>query len=255
MLMTLVADQPHPETRANFALMEAGPDAMDRYWRLAVETSEYQKRLKTAGIFNYLMWIEVDQAATVRRYLAKQIPDEHHDALLFLRWDHWAVDYEAIYQASPKWRLKEMISQLSESHNCTSWPNRWEQEIWKWALSDESIPCPFDDRRGIADEQFRRRMRELIEEVDGFLYRCEETHQIVFVPTKDLKRIWQHQDHLCEIDRNKLFGFFHDASRPNYRMRAPTKQEEWLMAAFRRRSSKQKGWRERLNGHLRRFGK
>lgn len=253
--MAFDPDEPHPETRANFALMEARPGAMERFWRLAVETSEYQKRLKAAGIFNYPTWIGVDQAASVRRYLAKQIPQEHHDLTLFSRWDDWAAEYEAIYQASPKWRLKEMITQISETHHCCSWPKRWEQEIWKWAMSDEEPACPFNDRRGIFDAEFRQRLRALIEEVDGFLYRCEEAGQIVFVPTEDLQKIWRHQDHLSEIDRKRLFGFFYDASRPNYRMRAPTEEEERMMAILRRRSLRQKGWRARLTHYLKQFGR
>jgi hypothetical protein len=252
--MAFDLDEPHPETRANFALMETQPDAMDRYWRLAVETSGFLKQLRAKGIYKFSTWVGVAEAKTVTVY-ARQMPEEYHDAELFSRWDDWAAEYEAIYQASPKWRLKEMISQISETHHCSSWPKRWEQEIWKWAMSDEEPACPFDDRRGIFDAEFRQRLRALIEEVDGFLYRCEEAGQIVFVPTEDLQKIWRHQDHLSEIDRNKPFGFFYDASRPNYRMRAPTEEEERMMAVIRRRSLRQKGWRARVTRHLKQLGR
>jgi hypothetical protein len=254
--MAFDVDKPQPETCANFALMEVRPGAMERYWRLAVETLEYQKRLKAAEIFNYPTWISVGEATTVGRYLARQIPQEHHDVGLFSRWEDWASEYEEIYQASPKWRLKEMISQVSETHHFSSWPNRWEQEIWKWAMSDEGEQvCPFDDRKGIIDPEFRQRLRALIEEVGGFLYRCEESRQIVFAPAEDLEKIWRHQDHLSEIDRNKRFGFFYDATCPNFAMRAPTEEEERLMSIIRHRSLAQKGWRARLVHFLKHLGR
>jgi hypothetical protein len=248
--MAFDADEPSSGTSADFALMESRPGAMHRYWRLAVETSEYQKRLKAAGILNYPTWIKVGEAATVRRYLARQIRPEHHDVTLFSRWDDWAREYEEIYRASPKWRLKEMISRVSETHAFLSWPNRWEREIWEWAMSNEpDSACPFDDRRDFIDPEFRHRLRALIEETNGFLYRCEETQFVVFAPAEDLERIWRHQDHLAEIDRNKLFGFFDDALRPNFKMRAPTEEEERIMVTISQRSPKRIGWRARLS-HL-----
>ena len=233
--------------------METRPGAMKRYWRLAVETSDYLKPLRNAGIYKFSPWVGVDMATTVIRY-ARGMPQEHHDARLFSRWDDWAAEYDAICQTSPKWRLKRMISQVSETHNFSSWPNRWEQEVWKWAMSDEHpAACPFDDRRGYLDSEFRQRLRALIEEVGGFLYRCEETRLIIFAPTEDLDKIWGHQNHLAEIDRNKPFGFFHDASRPNYRMRPLTDEEERALAAMRRRSLRQRGWGARLTHYVKQF--
>ena len=244
--MAFNVDDPHPETCANFALLQAQPGAMERYWRLAVETSEYFRRLEANSIFKYAGWIEIDGAATLPHY-RMQIPQEHLDVALFARWEDWANEFENIYEASPKWRLKEMISDVSETHHCMSWPNRWEREIWLWAMSDEPEPeCPFDDRRSVINPQFRHRLRLLIKETNGFLHRCEEKREIVFAPAEYLERIWRHQDHLAEIDRNKPFGFFHDASRPNFKMRAPTEEEERLMAAMRRRAAAPRGWRARL---------
>lgn len=231
------------------------PGALERYWRLAVETSNYQKRLKAAGIFNYPMWVDVNHSRPTISYLAKHIPKEHQDPGLFSRWDDWATEFESIYQASPKWRLKEMISQVSETHSACSWPNRWEKEIWTWVMLADEAACPFIDRRGSFDPGFRHRLRALIEEVEGFLYRCEESGHIVFVPRADLDRIWRHQDHLAEIDRNKLFGFFYDATRPNHQMRPPTEQEEHLMTMMRRRSLAKKGWRAKVAFHLERLSR
>lgn len=247
-------DEPHPETLANFALMETRPGAMERYWQLAVETSRYQTRLKADGILNYPSWIGVDEATRSIHYLSSQIPPEHYDSALFSRWNEWVNEFDEIYQSSPKWRLKEMISQVSEAHACLSWPNRWEREIWNWAMSDDPDPvCPFVNRRGYfvdargrVDPSFRHRLRGFAREAGGFLYRSEESSQIVFVPTEGLERIWRHQDHLADIDRNKLFGFFHDASRPNFIMRAPTEEEERLMALSNARSCEKGGWRAKL---------
>lgn len=234
--------------------METRPGAMGRYWRLAVETLEYQKRLQAAGILKFRTWIEVDEAARACRYLAEQIPAEHHDPTLFARWKAWAKEFDAIYQASPKWRLKEMISEVSETHACGSWPRKWEKDIWTWATSDgPGFSCPFVDRRGCLTPDFRQRLRILVNEVNGFLYRCEETGHIVFAPSEDLEKVWRHLDHLAEIDRNKPFGFFNDATRPNFQMRAPTEEETRIMAVIRARSVAQKGWHAKLFRYLKRL--
>ena len=253
--MAFDPDEPHPETCADFAIMEARPGAMERFWRLAVETSAYQKRLKAAGIFNYPTWIDIDQAARFRRYLAKQIPQEHHDATLFSRWDDWDAEYEAIYEASPKWRLKLMISRVSETVSCISWPNRWERDVWEWAVSPkQGEKCPFYHYRAVLDGGFRNELESLVRECDGFLYRCEESGYVVFAPTDKLPKIWKHQDHLASIDREKLFGFFADYSRPNPRTyaRQPTETEERIFAELRRRKSLQSRIREGLR---KRFGR
>ena len=39
-------DVPHAETMANFALLDGDADDMDRYWRLAVETSQHISELE-----------------------------------------------------------------------------------------------------------------------------------------------------------------------------------------------------------------
>jgi hypothetical protein len=251
--MAFNVDHPSSSTRADFALMEAGPGALERYWRLAVETSQYIKRLNEAGVVRANMWFDVHEAWRVRHFVDNFIPPDSHDNDLLVRWNDWGAEYAEIHRASPKWRLKEMISEVSETHHFCSWPNRWEKEIWKWAVTDQDdVRCPFDDRKGYLNHEFRSRLRELIEEVRGFLYLCEETRNIVFVQAADLERIWRHQDHLAEIDRNKPFGFFHDATRPNFQMRAPTDEEERMFAIMRNRSKRRKRWSTRLINYVRR---
>jgi hypothetical protein len=244
--MALDRDEPSPSTIAAFALMEAQLGAMERYWRLAVDTSDYQKRLKAAGFLDYPISLGVSEATQLRKYLVPKIAAQHHDEALFERWDAWEKEYEQINQASPKWRLKAMIRDVSESHACLSWPTRWERDIWLWAMAEgKDTPCPFDNRNGVIDEDFRARMRGLIQECHGFLYRCEETGQIVFAPTDELPRIWKHQDHLARIARDKPFGFFHDMSRPNWREYsvALTDVEQHMLSVIRRPRG--------LRGHLR----
>ena len=185
-------DDPSEATRADFALMQAQPGAMERYWRLAVETWEYFRQLEANSIFKYPGWIDFDDAARLPPLYRDRIPPEHLDVALFARWEDWADEFDTIYQASPKWRMKEMISEISETHHFIGWPQRWEREIWQWAITEGPEPeCPFDDRKDVIDPQFRALLRSLIEEVDGFLYRCEDIGLIVFAPTEDLERIWR----------------------------------------------------------------
>jgi hypothetical protein len=245
-------DEPSPATVADFALMEAEAGALDRYWRLAVETSRYQKRLKAEGHLQFTSWIGVSEAELSAPNLIQRIAPEHRDEQLFARWAAWHREYEQIHAASPKWRLRKMISAVSETHHCLSWPNRWERDIWQWAMMESVDPaCPFCDRNQIFDDGFRGRMRALIQECNGFLYRCEESGQVVFAPMEALPRIWAHQDHLAAIDRAKPFGFFHDMSRPDHRDHARdlTPFEEQVLSTIKERR------RPRLRPRLRDFAR
>src|SRR5690606_28586155 len=128
---------------------------------------------------------------------------------------------------------------VSEVVSCMSWPSRWERDVWEWAISPKhGEECPFFRYRERLDGPFRERLEALVRECDGFLYRCEETLQIVFVSTPDLPRIWRHQEHLADIARDQRFGFFHDASRPDYwkHMREPIAGEERLFTRQDRRA-------------------
>lgn len=235
--MVFELDQPHSETTANFALMDARPGAMLRYWRLAVETSRYFNSLRESGeIGPGISWFQVEDAEIAGRCL-EPFRNCAEGAALIDRWARWSEEFEAIHERSPKWRLKRMIGEVSESHSFISWPNRWERSVWEYALSPtDPDPLPFDDRKGIMDSEFRQRLKALVQGCDGFLYRCEETGQIVFAPTASLPRIWKHQDHLAQIDREKPFGFLYDVSRPDWRsrVRPPTEAEERTMWGTKR---------------------
>ena len=229
-------EDPCPETRADFALLDTGPDAIGRYWKLAIETSQHIWTLENEGQRSCCSrWFYQDEARWAVRALEE--PSSLGDsAELIKRWKEWADEFEAIAARSPKWRLKGMISLISETHIRLSWPHRWERQIWDWAMGDETVSgCPFDDRDQIIDENFRLQLRQAATEAGGFLYRCEESHQIRFAPIAALDRVWRHQDHLAAIDRDKPFGFFHDVGRPDFNMRPLTSEEEETSSAMRRR--------------------
>ncbi|MGH6617246.1 hypothetical protein [Sphingomonas sp.] len=246
--------QPHPETLADFALMEARPGAMFRYWRLAVETANHVEHLREKGVLPPGGgWIEAHRASSIE-FIFKPVKEDPESKALIGRWIAWDDEYLEIYENSPKWRLKGMISSLSETHTRLSWPQGWERDVWQWAIS--KLPedgGPFDDRDGIIDAQYHMRMRDLIMQCGGFLYLSEETGQVVFARTKDLPRIWKHQDHIAEIERQKPFGFFNDMSRPNWRAftRELTEVEERMMQVPPRPT----GWKGRLLRLSRWFGR
>ena len=244
---------PHPETLANFALLDGSVDAMFSYWRLAVETVQHISKLEhSEGRGLGPRWFEVDGARRAIFCLEKLSELEDRPDLI-RRWSQWSGQFETIAKRSPKWRLKDMISDISETHAYLSWPNRWERTIWEWGMaSSEPVECPFIDHRRVIDPEFRKRLRETIEEAKGFLYRCEESGQIVFASNEELDRIWWHQDHLAAIDRDKPFGFFHDASLPNFTMRAVTEKEERMFASIARHQRRERGWLRRL---LRRYNR
>lgn len=253
--MTLAdPDPPQPALIASFALMEAEPGAMDRFRRLIAETAAYQQRLKALGRLDYPMWTGVADGVRVATYLIPQIAPKDRDESLFARWAAWTLEYERIVAASPKWRMKTMISLVSETHHCMSWPNRWERDVLIWAMAEgEEPPCPFIDRREVLNEAFRLELQRLVRECGGFLYRCEESQQVVFAPAESLPRIWQHQDHLAAIARDKPFGFFHEMSRPDHAAHARdlTPFEEQAFRAMARPA----GFRARIVAGVQRLGR
>lgn len=229
---------PEGETVAKFALLECSDGDMHMYWRLAVETSNY---LRTHG--ENRRWFDEDAASGAAKVI-KDLPDNENKKDFVNRWQAWGKLFEQIRDASPRYRLIDLISWVSETHTYLSWPNRWERAIFDWAMQSESNnPCPFKDYRGVLDVEYRQRLKDTILEAGGFLYRCEETHQIVFAPFEDLELIWANQDHLSEIDRNKPFGFFYDAGRPDRIMREPTEDEtRFLNRRVEERKSRTYRW-------------
>jgi len=228
-------EAPSESTRADFALMAADDADLHNYWRLAVETARHFVELERKLERNLAPhWFNVEDGHRAIERLAYVAPAEDNSGLTD-RWRSWDDRYRVILAQSPKWRLKLMIGRLSETHALRSWPKRWGRDVWVWAMADDDVICPFADRRGWIDPAFRQRLRQTIEEAGGFLHHCEKSGHIVFAPTADLERVWQHQDRLAALDRAKPFGFFYDASRPDFRMRKLTAQEEFMRAAIKAR--------------------
>ena len=248
--------RPEGETQAKFALIECDDEDMYEYWRLAVETSQFIGSLEHK-VMRPLRprWFEEDRASSALAKL-EQLSEFGRNPDVSARWEDWGKKFQILQDRSPRYRLIDLISWISETHSYCSWPKRWERQVYEWAMfSTDEDECPFTDNRNVIDAGYRLRLRDTIIEAGGFLYSCEETNQPVFVPTDELDAIWKHQEHLADIDRNKSFGFFYDAGRPGVQMRQPTEEEEQMLAAIQNKAARKNGPTNRLLTRLRQLAK
>jgi len=77
------------------------------------------------------------------------------------RWRQWAAGYPALLTRNPKLELRDLMQDISESHDSSSFPYRYEDAIFEWVLAGDISEPPFDDRHGIVDDAFYSAMRRL----------------------------------------------------------------------------------------------
>lgn len=209
-MMTSVIDDPHPEIIAHFALMNAAPDAMERFWHLYVDTNAYIDDLEARGDCRFSRCFGVGDANHVKRWLFGRVQPEHLDVELASRWDAWGKEYDEIFRSSPKWRMKELIQEICEVDSGRSWPDGTERDYWYWAMAENGHEeVKFLLREDII-ESYRKEMHSLVEECGGFLYTSDENGWIAFASNKELPAVWQRTGQLLPSERQKLWAEKYD---------------------------------------------
>jgi hypothetical protein len=100
---------------------------------------------------------------------------------LIERWENWNREYFEIRARSPRLELRDMMQEISESHNASSWPDGYERRLQVWVdAGDPSAPPPFDDRHRIVTATFFSRLRELRRLCGGWLYWNNDLRRVVF---------------------------------------------------------------------------
>ena len=111
-------------------------------------------------------------------------------------WRRWAQDYPALVARNPRLELRDLLQDLSERAEGSSWPCGFEWRIETWAATAdapaETFPYPaFDgDRFGISPA-LRDRLRALFRTLGGWLYYDDDAGMVVFAATQAFRLVAQ----------------------------------------------------------------
>lgn len=87
------------------------------------------------------------------------------------RWQEWNEEYYRMRSRNPRLELFDLMHEISESHDSSSWPQGYEWRIQDWVdVGDPSAPPPFDDRAGIVTADFFQRLRKVRQSCGGWIY-------------------------------------------------------------------------------------
>ncbi len=193
--------EPSIELKADFALMNALPGAINRYFCLYHETSEFVSGLKDEAQYRWATWPDLEDADRLKTHLFDMLPAEELDTDLAARWAEWNKEYGDICRDSPKWRLRMLISDISHITSGRSWPDGHERDYWYWAVMPSGKTDIQFAIRGDLIDDYRERMRTLITECGGFLHTPGDSAEVIFSRTEDLPGVWEAQNQLLPWER------------------------------------------------------
>lgn len=162
-------------------------DAWGRFLGLAIDTYDF---LAPAGAAPLL---EFSPGANAPRHQWKRRDGRiiEFPPTLIDRWEDWDREYAALRAGNARFELFDMMREISESHNASSWlPDGYERRLQAWVdAGDPSAPPPFDDRYGIVTPAFFSRLRELRQLSGGWFYWSAELHRIVFATESEWQQV------------------------------------------------------------------
>jgi hypothetical protein len=184
-------EQQTREADRKLSLTAGEEEARERFLRLAIDTYDF---LASAGAGPaWLFDPSPESAGNPLRYQWKRRGDSRpieFSPALIERWENWNREYFEIRARSPRLELRDMMQEISESHNASSWPDGYEPHIQAWVdAGDSSAPPPFVDRYGIVTATFFNRLRELRQLCGGWLYWSNDLHHVVFAPESEWQRM------------------------------------------------------------------
>ena len=199
--MPVSISEPSIELKADFALMTASPGALNRYFRLYHETSDFISGLKDEAKYRWATWPDLEDADRLKSHLFDLLPPDELDTELAARWEAWGREYNNICRDSPKWRLRMLISDISHVTSGRSWPEGLERDYWHWAMMPNGKAEIHVGVRDDLIDDYRERMRSLITECGGFLHTAGNSAEIIFSRTEDLPSVWEAQNQLLPWER------------------------------------------------------
>lgn len=174
------------EADLGLSLTPGEEDAWGRFLQLAIDTYDFLVSAGTAPL------LKLVPGANPPRHQWKRRDGRtiEFPPALIERWENWNRKYVALRARNPGFELLDMMREISESNNASSWPGGYERHIQAWVdAGDPSAPPPFVDRYDIVTPAFFNRLRELRQRCGDWLYWNDELRRVVFAPESEWQRV------------------------------------------------------------------
>jgi hypothetical protein len=166
-----------------FSFTKDERESRSRFEQLALDTYDFLVSRQVSDFLLFSPWPESAGNLLSRKNLRQRISPS-----LLCRWENWTKEYYEIATRNPCLALRDLMQEISESHDASSWPIGLERHIQAWVdAGDPTAPPPFDDRRGIVTPEFFQRLSELRRRCGGWLYWNDALKSVVFAPESE----WQ----------------------------------------------------------------
>ena len=95
-------------------------------------------------------------------------------------WRAWPAAFGRLLARNPRLKLAELLSEISETHTSSSWPDGWEDQIEDWVLAGTADTPPFDNRSDIDLTALHARLRVLHAVVGGWVWWANDAKRVVY---------------------------------------------------------------------------
>lgn len=103
------------------------------------------------------------------------------------RWVEWDKSYQQLALRNPLVELRDMMKDISEAHDSSSWPYGWEDKIKVWVDSGKYKPFPLYLYEPYVPPEFYARLQVLRIKLGGWLYKNDEAYKYIFVKDEATK--------------------------------------------------------------------
>lgn len=96
-------------------------------------------------------------------------------------WREYAARWKRLLEINPRMKIADMLSDVSETHDSSSFPSGWEHVIRNWVRSGMPDPRPFDDRNSIDTPEWRQEFLAAAQKAEpGWAFHADGP-EVVFV--------------------------------------------------------------------------
>lgn len=168
-----------------FSFTQGEDSSRRRFEQLAIDTYDFLGSQGAQVFLCFSAWPDSAGNLLNQKYPNLQIPP-----WLQQRWEEWKAEYSEVATRNPRLGLRDMMQDISESHDASSWPAGYEGRIQDWVdAGDAAAKPPFDDRRRIVTADFYQRLCDLRHRCGGWLYWNDQLRRVVFAPEPEWQQI------------------------------------------------------------------
>jgi hypothetical protein len=173
-----------------FSLTKDERESRSRFEQLTLDSFDFLASQQVNVFHAFSPWPESAFSLLKCKNFREQVSPS-----LLRRWEDWTKEYYEIAERNPSLELRDLMQDISESHNASSWPYGLERRIQIWLDAGDPItPPPFHDRRGIVTPDFFHRLRELRRRCGGWLYWNDELKRVVFAQESEWQKVQAAQE-------------------------------------------------------------